>query len=316
MEFWPHRRAKKMMPRVRTWPKLAEPSFAGAVAFKVGMTHIGLIDDSEASSKGSEIIKPVTVLEIPKIQIYGIRLYAKNGYTEPAMDLYVKDLAAKLGIKKTENGVEKLEDIKKEIEKFEDASCLAFLDASPLGFGNKKIMKFELHVGGASTADKVGFIEKWLGKEIKVKDVLAEGDYIDVTSVSKGKGWTGVIKRFGVARLVRKATQKTRHVGTLGPWHPPKVMFTVPMAGHKGFNYRTELNKRVIKIGSATEVAAINVKGGFLHYGNVNSDYLIIVGSIPGPAKRLVRIRKSVRNTSQIKKPQVTYVSLESKQGS
>ncbi len=316
MEFWPHRRAKRIMPRVRTWPKLAEPSFSGIVAFKVGMTHVGIIDDSEASSKGSEIIRPATILEVPRVHVYGIRLYSNKGYNEPAKEFYAKDLAAKLGIKKTENGVEKLEGIKKDLSAFNDATCLAFLDASNLNFGNKRTLRFEMQIGGNTVADKVAFLEKWLGKELKIKDVISDGEYIDVTSVSKGKGWAGPVKRLGVAKMPHKNTQKIRHVGTLGAFHPPKVMFTVPMAGHLGFNYRTELNKRVIKVGSSNDVNTVNVKGGILKYGNVTNDYIILEGSIPGTAKRLVRIRKAVRNKSQVKKPQLTYVSVESKQGS
>lgn len=144
---------------------------------------------------------------------------------------------------------------------------------------------------------------------------MKPGDFIDVTAITKGKGWAGVIKRYGVARQYRKATGKVRHVGTLGPWHPPKVQFGVPQAGHMGYNYRTEANKLVLKLGTQNDVNAINLKGGFLNYGIVKNDYAIIEGSIPGPSKRLMRIRKSIRAWRQVKEPKITYLSLESKQG-
>ncbi|MDE1846284.1 MAG: 50S ribosomal protein L3 [Candidatus Micrarchaeota archaeon] len=316
MEYWPHRRAKKVMPRVRTWPQIAEPSFIGFVAFKAGMTHVGIMDDSEASSKGSEIVKPVTVLEFPRVYIYGVRFYTKKeNYTEPAKEFHVKELAAKIGIKKSQFFTDKLEGAKKEMESFNDVTALAYLDATNLNFGNKRWMRFELEVGGKDLNEKLAFVEQWLGKEVKAKDFLAEGDYLDVKAVSKGKGWAGVIKRFGVARLMRKATQKIRHTGTMGAWHPPKVLYTIPQAGHMGFNYRSEINKRVLKVGTPQDVASVNVKGGFLRYGEVKNDYILLEGSIPGVAKRLVRIRKAIRNTAPIKKPQLTYISVESKQG-
>ncbi|MDE1825362.1 MAG: 50S ribosomal protein L3 [Candidatus Micrarchaeota archaeon] len=316
MEFWPHRRAKKIMPRVRNWPNVAEPSFLGLVAFKAGMTHVGLIDDSEAASKGSEVIKPVTVLEFPRVYIYGIRFYSrKDLYQQPTTDLYVKELATKLGMKKSDNYTEKLADVKKDIGKITEVCALAFLDPSNLGFGNKKIMRFELQVGGKNLEEKIGFVEQWLGKEVKVKDMINEGDYLDVKSISKGKGWAGVIKRYGVARLMRKATQKIRHTGTMGAWHPPKVLYTIPQAGHMGYNYRTDFNKRVLKVGSSNDANTINVKGGYLRYGNVSNDYLLLQGSIPGVAKRLVRVQKAIRNKSAVKKPQLTYISTQSKQG-
>ncbi len=318
LEFWPHRRAKKIMPRVRTWPYSEEPKFLGLVAFKAGMTHIGMMDDSEAPSKGSEIITSATVLEVPRIFVYGIRLYKKRGdneYKETSNEFYSKDLAISLGIKKTENVVEKLSDIKSDLSKFVDVSALMYLDASPLGFGNKRKLRFEVGVGGKDIQSKIEFAEKWLGKEVKLFDVFADGDYIDTISVSKGKGWAGVIKRFGVARQVRKATGKVRHVGTLGPWHPPKVTYMVPMSGHMGFNYRTEINKRVLRVSKADDIKSINVKGGFPNYGIVKSDFLIVKGSVAGPSKRLIRLRKAIRPTAPAKKPELTYISIESKQG-
>lgn len=304
------------MPRLRTWPLLAEPSLEGFVAYKVGMTHVGMIDDSDSPAKGTEVVKPVTLLEIPRTYVYGIRFYStKKHYEEPAKDVYVRELAQKLGIKKTENSIDKLSQLKQHIAAFVDVTALAYSDPSNLGFGNKRLMRFEINVGGKTPSNKLAFIEQWLGKEIKLGSMLNDGDYVDVKSISKGKGWAGVIKRFGVARLPRKATQKVRHVGTLGPWHPPKVLFTVPQAGHMGYNYRTELNKRVLKVGAPSEANTVNVSGGYLNYGLIKNEFMIVEGSIPGPSKRLVRIRKAIRNRKQTKKPQITYISISSKQG-
>ncbi|MDE1768684.1 MAG: 50S ribosomal protein L3, partial [Candidatus Micrarchaeota archaeon] len=146
MEYWPHRRAKKQMPRVRTWPTIAEQGFEGGVAVKAGMTHIMMVDDSDSPSKGTEVSRAVTVLEIPKMFIYGIRFYKnKYLYKEPASEAYDENLGKKVGINKSSH---KLADLKGKLNEFNDVTALAFVDPSNLGFGNKHVMRFELHVGG------------------------------------------------------------------------------------------------------------------------------------------------------------------------
>ncbi len=301
------------MPRMRAWPESAEPSFLGFAGFKAGMTHVTMVDDSDSPSKGSEIAKAVTILEVPEVYVYGIRAYAKKyQYTQPASDYIDQNLAKRLHIKNAVKGIDKLTDA----SAFTDVTALAFIDPAVIGIANKKIMRMEIAVGGKSAQEKADFVKKWVGKSVKVTDVFGTGDYIDVKAITTGKGWAGVVKRFGVATQGRKATGKRRHVGVLGAWHPAKVLYTVPHAGHMGYNYRTELNKRVLKIGSQNDAKDVNVKGGFLNYGVIRSDYIMVDGSIPGPAKRFIRIRKALRSTHAKKEPKLTYVSLASKQGS
>ncbi len=315
MEFWPHRRAQRQMPRVRSWATGAAQGFLGSVAFKAGMTHVMMIDDSASPAKGTEISRPVTVLEFPRIFIYGIRVYSRKYlYSQPAAESCDPALARRIGIKQQKRS-KSIEDLKSGAGAFIDASALAFIDPSNLGFGNKRLMRLEIAVGGKDAGEKIAFLEKYVGKELKASDMIATGEYLDTISISKGKGWAGVIKRFGVARNTRKATGKIRHVGVLGPWHPAKVMFTVPHSGHMGYNYRTELNKRVLKMGTEKDAALINTKGGFINYGVIKNDFVILDGSVPGPAKRLIRLRKAIRSAEQRKEPQINYISLASKQG-
>jgi large subunit ribosomal protein L3 len=82
-----------------------------------------------------------------------------------------------------------------------------------------------------------------------------------------------------------------------------------------GYHQRTECNKRVLKVGTNAE--EINPNGGFPHYGVVKNKYLVIHGSIPGPAKRLLRMRDAVRYQKGVKPDRValSYVSQTSKQG-
>jgi large subunit ribosomal protein L3 len=114
---------------------------------------------------------------------------------------------------------------------------------------------------------------------------------------------------------MHKNSKHRRLIGTLAPKRPPYVRWTTPQGGQIGFHQRTELNKRVLKIGENGE--EVTPKGGFLHYGVVKNDYLLLHGSVPGPSKRLVRLRQPVRDTGMklSEAPQITFVSLESKQG-
>lgn len=313
LAYWPHRRAQKQMPRMRTWPESAEPGFMGLIAYKAGMTHVAMVDDTDSPAKGSEISTPVTVLEIPEVEIYGMLFYKEsNKYRKAAGVVYENELAKKVGIKKPAKSNPALLE---ENSAFSDVTALAFVNPGVLGFGNKKLLRFEIALGGKTVGDKVAFAEKWMGKTVKIGDVISTGDFIDVKSISKGKGWAGVIKRFGVSRNARKATGKIRHVGVLGAWHPAHVMYTVPHSGHMGYNYRLEINKRVLKMGTGKDASTINVSGGFPNYGVIKNDFVMIKGSIPGPAKRLVRIRKALRNKSPKKEPVINYISIASKQG-
>ena len=104
-------------------------------------------------------------------------------------------------------------------------------------------------------------------------------------------------------------------IGTLGPKSPGYVRPTVPQAGQMGYHQRTEYNKRVLKIGK--DGGEITPNGGFLHYGVVKNSYLILHGSVPGPIKRLIRLRDATRSQKAVKVeiPELTYISTESKQG-
>jgi large subunit ribosomal protein L3 len=174
----------------------------------------------------------------------------------------------------------------------------------------------EIRVAGGSAADRFAYALSILGTEIEMSSLFADGQFADITGITKGKGFNGAVKRFGITLRKRKHSRakKTRHIGTLGPWHPHHVRWQVPMAGQMGFQQRTEFNKRIIKIGDNPD--EINPAGGFLHYGLVRGNYVLIKGSIPGPAKRLVRIRSATRMGEQkVQTPVVEFVSLQSKQG-
>lgn len=76
---------------------------------------------------------------------------------------------------------------------------------------------------------------------------------IDVIGVTKGKGFAGVVKRFGVKHLQKKTHRGYRKVGCIGAWHPSRIRFTVARAGQLGYHHRTEINKKVYRVGKAED---------------------------------------------------------------
>ncbi|MGC8652123.1 MAG: 50S ribosomal protein L3 [Candidatus Micrarchaeia archaeon] len=312
MQYWHHRRASRRLPRLRSLPLIGERAPTNIVAFKVGMTHMGVIDGTESASKGAEVFRACTVLEIPQMEVYGIRLYKKddNFYNRSSMVIYSRGLAAKLKMKNIKNDESKLEGVKQKTGDYSDVRLLVAAYPKSVGLGKHPI-RFEAGTGGKSVAEKLDFASGMLGKQISVQQYFKTGEYVDVSSISKGKGWQSPIKRFGTARLARKASQKIRHIGTLGPFKPPKVLYTVPQAGQLGFNYRTEHNKLILKMGTKSDAEQINKKGGFANYGVVKGDYVVLQGSVPGPAKRLLQIKKSItnRNAGGVKEPKIVYIA-------
>jgi large subunit ribosomal protein L3 len=184
------------------------------------------------------------------------------------------------------------------------------------GFGKKKCEILEVRIHGDSIEEKLKYANSIWGKYISPFDVFVEGQFVDVIGVTKGHGFQGVIKRFGVKELPRwhKHRKGSRKVGARSPAFTYS-MSEVPQAGQMGFHRRTEYNKRVIKIGrSGYEVT---VKGGFLRYGLVYGPYILVKGSLIGPPKRLLTLRHPVRPDLKfipLTAPQIVYFSLESKQ--
>jgi len=127
------------------------------------------------------------------------------------------------------------------------------------------------------------------------------------------------VKRWGVKELPR--WHKHRKGSRSGPGARGSAAgswWEIPQPGQMGFHRRTEYNKRLLMIGS--DGLLITPAGGFLHYGVVRSQYVVLAGSIPGPAKRPMVLRWPIRPpswylTHGALKPKIVYVSLESKQG-
>jgi len=316
--FRPRKRASNQNARIGSWPKLEETKLLGFAGYKAGMTHITMIDDYEGSpTKGHEVSVPVTVLETPSLFVLGLRAYSSSDARclETFSDVYAnnidKKLAESIHLKKN-NFDDAMKKVDGKVDSIKDVRVLALTAPGKTGFGRKKTDVIEIAVGGKTPKDKLEFCKSIIGKEVKFSDVFSEGEYVDAISITKGKGWQGAVKRFGVHLQRRKATGRRRHVGTLGPWHPARVMYTTPMAGQMGYHKRTEINKRILKIAGKDDA---NPKGGFPNYGFVKNDCVLIKGSLGGPCKRMIKLRKSWREKAKPTKPEIKYISKESKQG-
>src|SRR5207245_9040499 len=138
--------------------------------------------------------------------------------------------------------------------------------------------RFEVKIDGGTFQEQLDCGKKILGKEIKVSDVFKEGGEVDIISITKGKGIQGPVKRWGIKKLKHKSRKTVRGVGSIGPWHPHYVMYSVPRPGQMGFAQRTEHNKQILKMGN--NGADVTPKGGFLRYGPVKTEYTVLRGKI------------------------------------
>merc|ERR1719451_214759 len=107
----------------------------------------------------------------------------------------------------------------------------------------------EVQVNGGSVEEKVSFATGLFEQEVKIADSFNQDEMVDIVGVTKGHGYEGVVTRWGCTRLPRKTHRGLRKVACIGAWHPAKVQYSVPRAGQNGYHHRTEMNKKVYKLG-------------------------------------------------------------------
>ena len=122
--------------------------------------------------------------------------------------------------------------------------------------------------------------EYTVGQEIKA-DIFAEGDKIDATGISKGKGFQGAIKRHGLSRGPMKHGSKYhRHAGSNGPATTPGRVFKGKhMPGQMGAVKVTVQNLEVVKV-------------------DVENNLLLVKGAVPGSKKALVTLKETVKKAN------------------
>jgi len=310
LAFYPRVRAKSEEARLRNWPELNDnTSLLGFAGFKAGQLQVMTIDDKEKTPNfGKQLDNSSTVIATPPINIIGIRCYRKDLYGEKAfIDAYSKDFPKGLERKfKTKYNEKSFETIESSIDLISSFFAIASVFPKKANLSQKKPFVFEIGVSGKDNKTKYEYLKGILGKEIKISDVFQNGQLIDVSGITRGKGVEGPITRFGVKRKQHKSRKSVRALGTLGPISPAVVMYSVPRQGQRGFHQRTEYNKRILLVSSDVSQTAslssklsINPPGGFKHFGLVTTDYIVVRGSIPGVPKRLVKMRQPIRNTTK-----------------
>lgn len=140
------------------------------------------------------------------------------------------------------------------------------------------------HVAKANTTPKrfvrelrgVNLGEFEVGQEVKV-NIFAEGDIVDVTGISKGKGFQGAIKRHGQSRgPMSHGSRYHRRPGSMGPVAPNRVFKGKLLPGRMGGEQVTVQNLEIVKV-------------------DVERNLLLIKGNVPGAKKAMVKIKSAVK---------------------
>ena len=294
LQFWPRKRASKFLPSVN-WDAISSgKNLKGFICYKAGMKSAYVKDNTPNSmTKGKKIITPITVLECPPMKMFSVRFY-KNGRVvkEILAGNLEKELKRKIKLPKKDN--KKIEDIKQE---YDDVRVICYSQVKKTGIKKKPDLS-EIGLVG-NVEEKINFIKENLGKEISILDVFEKDQLIDLRGLTKGKGFSGPVKRFGITLKSHKSEKGQRRPGSLGPWHPARVTFRVPMAGQLGMFTRIIYNNKIIDLGKSKDKELTNIK----NYGDVKTDYVLVKGSIQGSAKRQLLITAHLRQTKkQLKK--------------
>jgi len=320
MGYSPRKRAKKMVPNIRSWPDWnGEPKVQGFPGYKAGMSHAFVVDYRKRSTtSGQEVRVPITIVEVPPIKVSGLRFYEETHEGLRTMgEVWAskvdESLKKRLPIPNNYDPDQMWEKIDRDL--VDEVRAIIHTQPKKVsGIPNKTPEIMELRIGGGSLPERIDKGEDILGEEPGFEDFCESGRMIDVSAITKGKGFQGHVKRWGVKLLQHKNSKSVRNVGNTGVFRPGYTRPTVPQAGQMGYHQRTEFNKRVLKVGENGE--EVTPEGGFINYGVIENDFVILHGSIPGPAKRLVVMRDAVRDEKyEVHEPNLTYISTESNQG-
>ncbi len=304
LQFWPRKRARKFLPRAN-WNFISSKntdskSLKGFIGYKAGMLTAQVKDNTPDSlTKDKQITFPVTVLECPQMKIFSVRFYKNN---KVAKDVLIENLEKELKkkVKIPKKQATKLDSLK--IEEYDDLRVIAYSIVKKTGIKKKPDLS-ELDIPGSNIEEKFNWIKENANKEFSIADSFETGQLVDVKGLTKGKGFQGPVKRFGIKLKDHKSEKGRRRPGSLGPWHPARVIFRVPMAGQLGMFTRTHYNHKIIAIGKASEFAQAEKLKSIKNYGDVKTDFIILRGSVQGSAKRQLMITAPIRESKkQVKK--------------
>lgn len=330
MGFLPKKRTRHHAGKIKSFPKdvkTEKPHLTAFMGYKAGMTHITReVNKPGAKIHKKEVVEAVSIVETPPMVVVGFVGYVE---TQRGLRALTTVWAQHLGenvrrrfyrnwykskkkafsryAKKYETDAAGMA---KEIERAKKychtIRVLAHSQIEKCNLRQKKAHLKEIQVNGGSTADKVDFAKGLFEQEVNFHSVFAMDEMVDVIGVTKGHGNAGVTSRWGVTRLPRKSHRGLRKVACIGSWHPARVQFQVPRAGQKGYFHRTEINKKIYRVGKKEDLAKsattehdltekrITPLGAFPHYGEINEDWVMIKGGIVGHKKAVVTIRKTL----------------------
>jgi large subunit ribosomal protein L3e len=328
------------------------------LGYKAGMTHIVRdLDRPGSKMHKKEVIEAVTIIETPPMRVIGMvgyietprglrslttvwaahlsneikRRFYKNWYKskKKAFTKYAARCAAQ-GEKTFEKDIARIKKYCSVVR------VIAHTQMAKVRIGQKKAHMMEIQVNGGTVAEKVDFGMALFEQEVPVGTIFSGDEMIDVIGVTKGKGFEGVTARWGTKKLPRKTHKGLRKVACIGAWHPARVCFTVPRAGQNGYHHRTEINKKIYRMGAGIKMVdgkleknnagteydvtpkSITPMGGFPHYGIVNEDFVMIKGCCIGVKRRVLTLRKSLlvhTSRSSLEKVTLKLIDTTSKFG-
>lgn len=327
--FLPRKRAARHRGKVKSFPRddAAKPCHLTAfMGYKAGMTHIVReLDKAGSKNHKKEIVEAVTIIETPPMVVVGVvgyvstpkglralstvwashlsdeckRRFYKNWYKSK------KKAFTKYAKKYTENKAAIDRDLTR-IKKYSSVvRVIVHTQIKKIGLRQKKAHIMEIQVNGGTIEQKVDYAVSLFEQSVPIDAVFGQNEMIDVIGVTKGHGYEGVTARWGTRKLPRKTHKGLRKVACIGAWHPARVSYAVARAGQHGYHHRTEINKKIYRIGkgddkknASTEFdlteKAITPLGGFPHYGEIKQDFIMVKGCTVGVKKRVLTLRKSL----------------------
>ncbi|KAK6168977.1 60S ribosomal protein L3 [Patella vulgata] len=336
--FLPKKRSRRHRGRIHAFPK-DDPKkpvhMTAFIGYKAGMTHIVRdVDRPGSKLNKKEVVEGVSIIETPPMMVVGVTGYIETPEgLKTFKTLWAEHLSEECKRRFYKNwSRSKKKAFTKNAKKWQDEAgkkliesdfnkmkkyckvirVIAHTQTKMLRHVQKKAHIVEIQLNGGSISDKVDWAKQQMEKPVPVNQVFEQDEVLDIIGVTKGKGFKGVTARWHTKKLPRKTHKGLRKVACIGAWHPSRVQFTVARAGQKGYHHRTELNKKIYRIGqgihtkdgkvvknnASTEfdpvVKAITPMGGFHHYGEVNNDFLMIKGAVVGTRKRVITLRKSL----------------------
>ena len=296
LQFWPRKRARKILPSAN-WAVLKKDNgLMGFICYKVGMISVYARDLTEDSmTKTKKIVFPGTIVECPEMKIYSVRFYKNGKVMKDFVVGFDDELKRKVRNIKV---VKKLEDVD-----FDDVRVIVYSDVKKTGIKKTPDLT-EIGLMG-DVEEKLNFVKENFVKEISILDVFEGGQLVDLRGLTRGRGLSGPVKRFGITLKSHKSEKGRRRPGSLGPWHPARVTFRVPQAGQLGMFTRVIYNNKIIGMGESQGKFK-----NFKNFGDIKTNYVIVSGSVQGASKRQLIISSPLRETKKQSKKNYEFIEI------